>query len=48
VADAHRVKENKTLQTMEQLKKASQARNTCIIVSNQVIDLKQEKEMIVD
>ena len=37
---AHHVKENKTLQTMEQLKKESQARNTPIIVSNQVIDLK--------
>ena len=48
VVHAHHVKENKTLQTMEQLKKASQARNTPIIVSNQVIDLKQEQEMIVE
>ena len=44
----HHVKENKTLQTMEQLKKAAQARNAPIIVSNQVIDLKQEHEMIVE
>jgi hypothetical protein len=48
VVHAHHVKENKTLQTMEQLKKAVQARNKPIIVSNQVIDLKQEHEMIVE
>jgi ABC-type Na+ efflux pump permease subunit len=48
VVHAHHVKENKTLQTMEQLKKAAQASNTPIIVSNQVIDLKQEQEMIVE
>jgi hypothetical protein len=48
VVHAHHVKENKTLQTMEQLRKAAQARNTPIIVSNQVIDLKQEQEMIVE
>jgi hypothetical protein len=40
VVHAHRVKENKTLQTMEQLKKAVQASNKPIIVSNEVIDLK--------
>jgi hypothetical protein len=42
VVHAHHVKENKTLQTMEQLKKAFQGRNKPIIVSNEVIDLKQE------
>jgi hypothetical protein len=45
---AHHVKENKTLQTMEQLKKAVQASNKPIIVSNEVINLKQEQEMIVE
>jgi hypothetical protein len=40
VVHAHHVKENKTLQTMEQLIKVAQARNTPIIVSNQVIGLK--------
>ena len=48
VVHTHHVKENKTLQTMEQLKKAVQARNKPIIVSNEVIDLKQEQEMIVE
>ena len=48
VVHAHHVKANKTLQTMEQLKKAVQARNKPIIVSNEVIDLKQEQEMIVE
>jgi hypothetical protein len=48
VVHAHHVKANKNLQTMEQLKKADQARNTPIIVSNQVIDLKQEQGMIVE
>jgi hypothetical protein len=42
VVHAHHVKENKTLQTMEQLKKAVQESNKPIIVSNEVIDLKQE------
>jgi hypothetical protein len=40
VVHAHHLKENKSLQTMEQLRKAAHARNTPIIVSNQVIDLK--------
>jgi hypothetical protein len=48
VVHAHHVKENKTLQTMEQLKKAVEASNKPIIVSNQIIDLKQEHEMIVE
>jgi hypothetical protein len=48
VAHAHHVKANKNLQTMEQLKKAVQASNKPIIVSNEVINLKQEHEMIVE
>jgi hypothetical protein len=48
VVHAHRVKANTTLQTMEQLKKAMQASNKPIIVSNEVIDLKQEQYMIVE
>jgi hypothetical protein len=48
VVHAHHLKENKTLKTMEQIRKESQARNTPIMVSNQVIDLKQEQEMIVE
>ena len=44
----HHVKANKTLQTMEQLKKAVQESNKPIIVSNEVIYLKQEQEMIVE
>jgi hypothetical protein len=47
VVHAHRVKANKRLQTMEKLKKAVQASNKPIIVSNEVIDLKQEQDMIV-
>ena len=45
---SHHVKENKMLQTMEELKKAVQERNKPIIVSNEVIDLKKEQEMIVE
>jgi hypothetical protein len=48
VVHADHVKENTTLQTMEQLKKAAQASNKPIIVSNEVIDLKEEQEMIVE
>jgi hypothetical protein len=48
VVHAHHVKENKNLQTMEQLKKATQESNKPIIVSNQVIYLNQEHEMIVE
>jgi hypothetical protein len=48
VVHAHQLKENKSLQTMEQLRKATHARNTPIIVSNQVIDLKKEHDMIVE
>jgi hypothetical protein len=45
---AHHVKSNKTLQTMEQLKKVVQASNKPIIVSNEVIDLNKEHEMVVE
>ena len=45
---AHHLKENKSLQIMEKLRKVDHARKTPIIVSNQVIDLKQEQEMIVE
>jgi hypothetical protein len=48
VVHAHHVKENKTLQTMEQLKKAVKESNKPIIVSNEVINLKQEQEMVVE
>jgi hypothetical protein len=48
VVHAHCLKANKYLQTMEQLRKATQARNTPIMVSNQVIDLKQQHEMIIE
>jgi hypothetical protein len=48
VVHSHHVKANKTLQTMEQLKKAVQERKKPIIVSNEVIDLKQEQDMIVE
>jgi len=48
VVHAHHVKENKTLQTIKQLKKVVQERNKPIIVSNEVIDLKKEHEMIVE
>jgi hypothetical protein len=48
VVHAHHVKANKTLQTMEQLTNAVQACNKPIIVSNEVIDLKQEQNMVVE
>jgi hypothetical protein len=48
VVHAHHEKANKTIQTMERLKKVAQAINKPIIVSSQVIDLKQEHEMIVE
>ena len=48
VVHAHRFKANKTLQTREQLTNAVQACNKPIIVSNEVIDLKQEQYMIVE
>jgi hypothetical protein len=48
VVHAHHLKENTSLQIMEQLRKVAQERNTHIIVSNQVIDHKQEHEMILE
>jgi hypothetical protein len=48
VVHAHHLKAKKSLQTMEQLRKAAHASNTPIIFPNQVIDLKQEREMIVE
>ena len=45
---AHHVKASKTLQTMEQLTKAVQVSNKPLIVSNEVIDLKQEQDMVVE
>jgi hypothetical protein len=48
VVHAHHVKESKTLQTMEQLTKAVQISDKPLIVSNEVIDLKQEQDMIVE
>jgi hypothetical protein len=48
VVHGHHLKENQSLQTMEQLRKADYASNTPIIVSNQEIDLKHEHEMVVE
>jgi hypothetical protein len=48
VVHAHHVKENKTLQTMDQSRKVAQERNARIIVSKQLIDLNKEHEMIVE
>jgi hypothetical protein len=48
VVHAHRVKVNKALQTMEQLTNAVKVCNKPIIVSNEVIDLKQEQNMVVE
>jgi hypothetical protein len=48
VVHAHHLKANQSLQTMEQLRKATHARNTPIIVPNQAIDFKHEYEMIVE
>jgi cytosine/uracil/thiamine/allantoin permease len=44
---AHHIKENQSLQTMEQLRKAVYASNTPIIVPNKAIDLKHEHDMVV-
>jgi hypothetical protein len=45
---AHHLKENQSLQTMEQLRKVAYARNTPIIVSSKAIDLKHEHDMVVE
>jgi hypothetical protein len=44
---AHHIKENQSLLTMEQLKKASYASNTPIIVPSKEIDLNHEHDMVV-
>jgi hypothetical protein len=48
VVHAHHLKENQSLEIMEQLRKAAYASNTPIIVRKQAIDLKHEHEMIVE
>jgi hypothetical protein len=48
IVHAHHVKESKKLQTMEQLTKAVQVSNKPLIVSSEVIDLKQEQDMIIE
>jgi hypothetical protein len=48
IVHAHHVKESKKLQTMEQLTKAVQISDKPIIVSSEVIDLKQEQDMIIE
>jgi hypothetical protein len=45
---AHHIKENQSLLTMEQLKKATYARNTPISVPSKLVDLKHEIEMVVE
>jgi hypothetical protein len=47
VVHAHHIKENQSLLTMEQLKKATYASNTPIIVPSKAVDLKHENEMVV-
>jgi hypothetical protein len=48
IVHAHHVKESKKLQTMEQLTKAVQVSDKPLIVSSEVIDLKQEQDMIIE
>jgi hypothetical protein len=48
IVHSHHLNANQSLQTMEQLKKASYARNTPIIVPNKSIDLKHEREMVLE
>jgi hypothetical protein len=48
VVHAHHLKANQSLQTMEQLRKATYASNTPIIVPSKTIDLKHEHEMVVE
>jgi hypothetical protein len=48
VVHAHHLKENQSLQTMEELRKATYARNTPIIVPNQAIYIKHECDMVVE
>jgi hypothetical protein len=44
---SHHIKENQSLLIMEQLKKATYARDTPIIVPSKVVDLKHEHEIVV-
>jgi hypothetical protein len=44
---AHHIKGNQSLFTMEQLKKATYARNTPMIVPNEAVYLKKEIKMVV-
>jgi hypothetical protein len=48
VVHAHHIKTNQSLQTMEQLRKSTYARNTPIIVPSKEVDLKHEHEMVVE
>jgi hypothetical protein len=48
VVHAHHIKENQSLQTMEQLRKANYASKTPIIVPNKAVDLKHEHEMVLE
>jgi hypothetical protein len=48
IVHAHHVKESKKLQTREQLTKAVQVSDKPLIVSSEVIDLKQEQDMIME
>jgi hypothetical protein len=48
VVHAHHIKANQSLLTMEQLKKATYASNTPIIVPSKAVDLKHEHEMVVE
>jgi hypothetical protein len=48
VVHMHHLKENQSLQTMEQLRKEAYARNTPIIVLNQAIDVRHEQEIVVE
>jgi hypothetical protein len=48
VVHAHHLKANQSLQTMEQLRKKTYARNKPIIVPSKAVDLKNEHEMVVE
>jgi hypothetical protein len=48
VVHSHHLKANQSLQTMQQLRKATYASNTPIIVPIKVVDLKHEHDMVVE
>jgi hypothetical protein len=48
VVHAHHIKAKPSLQTMEQLRKASYGSNTPVIVPSKAIDLKHDHEMVVE